>query len=510
MVRFAVPKRLLRELAGLIYIAFITLCIIIARACLQSVTIDEADSFLVFAHQSWIAQWYPSSGNHVLNTLLERLITSIFGVNELTLRTPAILGATIYISAAAYLCARLTTRSLIKIPLFIALVYNPMILDYLVAARGYSLAIGFLLAALAIIASAALAQQAEDGQSLRRKCAWVSVLVALSFAANFSFAVIDGVTISLFFLWTARRWPPMRMAAASFLPGLLVTFVLCGSVVWNWPKGQLYFGSTSLVEMRKGLVSASFDELNPELVNPVLIVWLGKLKPALPWLVALAILAVLGSLEMQRWRSRYSKPPELLTLTRFLAGIALVTLLIHWIAFHTAHLLLPKDRTGLFFVALCALIFGVALSACFQSRPSAPVRWFGAIALTLTAVYFAGCLRLGYFRTWNFDADTKQIYWVLDNLNRRCGITSFVTEWKYPAALNFYRISYGNRSIPEFTRADTSKPLPTDQKAYVLYAPDHEDFIKQQGLQVLYRGERTDATVAVQPCEVPARDQPQR
>jgi hypothetical protein len=227
--------------------------------------------------------------------------------------------------------------------------------------------------------------------------------------------------------------------------------------------------------------------------------------------VALAVLAVLVSLEIQRWRSpRYSKPPELLSLTWLLAGIAVVTLLIHWIAFHTVHILLPKDRTGIFFVALLTLIFGVALAGCFQSKGSRGVRWFGTAVLTLVSVYFAGCLRLGYFRQWKFDADTKQIYWVLDDLGRRCGFTEVVTEWKYPGALNFYRAAYGHRSIPEFRRADTSKPLPADQTAYVLYAPDHEEFIKEQGLQVLYRGEQTDATVAVRPCEVPSRDHSER
>src|SRR5579871_1947105 len=84
-----------REDWGLLLLAVGAVLLVIVRACLQSVTIDEADSFILFAGQSWPAQWYPSSGNHVLNTLLERLVMSVFGVNELALRVPAILGAVI-------------------------------------------------------------------------------------------------------------------------------------------------------------------------------------------------------------------------------------------------------------------------------------------------------------------------------------------------------------------------------------------------------------------------------
>jgi hypothetical protein len=86
--------------------------LIVARACTQSVTLDEAESYLGFAGNTWPAQWTPSSGNHVLNSLLERLATSIFPLNELTLRAPAMIGAAIYIGSAFYLCVLLTERKL--------------------------------------------------------------------------------------------------------------------------------------------------------------------------------------------------------------------------------------------------------------------------------------------------------------------------------------------------------------------------------------------------------------
>ena len=150
-------------------LAVAALCAVVARACLQSLTIDESASYLLYAGASWPSHWYPGNANHVLNSILMRLATSLFGISELTVRIPAILGAGIYISAAVYVCLLLTKRKLLQIPLFICLVYNPFVLDYLVAARGYSLAVGFLLAALAVIASAMLS---EDDAALPKCVCW--------------------------------------------------------------------------------------------------------------------------------------------------------------------------------------------------------------------------------------------------------------------------------------------------------------------------------------------------
>jgi len=502
------PTRSWKEDWALLILAAGAVSLVIVRACLQSVTIDEADSFLLFAGQSWPAQWYPSSGNHVLNTLLERLVTTICGVNELTLRTPAILGAMIYVAAAFYLCRRLTARVVLEAPLFIALVYNPMILDYLVAARGYSLASGFLLAALAVMASV-IGDRQQQSAGLQRKCAWISVFLSLSFAANFSFGIADGIALLFFFIWAARKRQSgfragVNLAASCFLPGLVIGFLLAGSVVWNWPKGQLYFGSKSLSEMTQGLVSASFDQLNPQVLNPLLLKWLGKMQPALPVLGALALLALMGSVELDRWRTPKPSAAPLLTFARLLTAIAVATLLVHWIAFHTFQLLLPQDRTGLFFVILFTLIFGSALAVRFEARRRDPVRWMAVAVLILVAAYFAGCLRFGYFREWRFDADTKQLYWAAVDANRRCGVREFVAYWMYPGVLNFYKRSYGQGAL-EFP-SDSSKPLPAGKAGYVLYYPGQAGFIESQGLKILFRGERSDAVLAVRGCETETRN----
>jgi hypothetical protein len=530
--------RFFREHTAALCLAAAAVCLVVTRACLQTITIDEAASYLLWASREYpLTQWYPSSGNHVLNSLLMRLATSVFGVNELTVRIPAILGALIYVGSALYLCLLMTGRKLLQLALLICLIYNPLVLDYLVAARGYSMATGFLLASIAVIANIMIAGERDDEAALRKKCRRVSVFLALSFAANFSFAIADATTMLLFFLWLAARQRTsgrdgtLRLALSCFIPGIVTAFVICGSVVLTWPKGQLYFGSQSLPEMWEGLSAATFDDLNPNVVNPLLLRWMDQVGPALPYVTVFTIVALLIVVEIGRLRVRLGlaqaplhrvwmslldvkvlsggfdrdsqaaadRTDGLLAFTRLLVVVAVLTLLLHWLAFHLAQLLLPKDRTALFFVTFWTLAFGGALAVRFRRTSRDFAGCVGLGVLIAVAFYFAGCLRLGYFKEWRFDADTKQVYWVLDDLRRECGITDFCTDWRYHVSMNFYRLAYGNTSLKEFT-ASSSGELPTGKSAYAIFLPTSEEFVHQQGLRVIYHNDESGSAVAIRAC----------
>jgi len=435
-------SRLVRGHGAILCLALAAVSLVVIRACVQSITLDEAESFLMYARKPWPSHWWPSADNHVLNSLLMRFVTMAFGVSTLTVRLPAVLGAVIYIGSALYLCLLLTSLRVLQLLLLTCLVCNPMILDYLVAARGYSLAVGFLLAAIAVIASAMMADNQEDAAELCRKCAWASILLAFSCAANFSFAIANGTTLTVLFLWAAgrkvlgpRRY--LRLAACSILPGVIVGVLLCGSVLLNWPKGELYFGSKHLSEMWRGFATASFDELNPYLVNPLVLPLLTPIRGGLPYVTVVVALLLLGSMEIRRWRTRDAEADALGNFVRALVVISAITLLLHWLAFKIVHLPLPKDRTGLFFILFWTIAFVGSLAFLFRSGASDLVRYSGLAVLALIALYFVGCLRLGYFREWRFNANTKQLYWIMDGLRRRCGITSFGTDWRYQLPLDF-------------------------------------------------------------------------
>ena len=68
------------------FLAALAFCLLIARACIQSVTIDEADGFMSFATGGGRLMWYPAAQNHVLNSMPQSLSWNLFGFHQLTLQ----------------------------------------------------------------------------------------------------------------------------------------------------------------------------------------------------------------------------------------------------------------------------------------------------------------------------------------------------------------------------------------------------------------------------------------
>ena len=148
------------------------------RAVTQSVAFDEAYTYLNFVQGPLAKTFAPHPGianNHLLNTLLARLTTGVLGTSELTLRLPALLGAALYLSAAHRLVvdvARATTLGLLAL---IILVANPLVADFLVAARGYGL--GLALTCWALVAMIDAMPPAAPSMA---RLASISILLALS------------------------------------------------------------------------------------------------------------------------------------------------------------------------------------------------------------------------------------------------------------------------------------------------------------------------------------------
>lgn len=471
----------------------------IARASAQSITIDEADSFLIWAARSSPSHWQPASNNHVLNSLLMRLFTSIFGVSHLTVRAPALLGAALYISAACCLSRLLTRDFILQWPLFVCLVYNPFVFDYLVAARGYSLAVGLMMCAVAVAAHCHSEIARGRPRPLPEACALCSICLALSFAANFSFAFVDAAALLMIFLWAGRRRTArekLRLLAACVLPGLLVTVFLSASVVLDWPRGQLWYGARSLRQTLRSVVDASLYQLNPQIVNPLLYPFLNRLKPfLLPLLGAFCVWRLLLILR-SRSLPREAHAAWLAALGTALVGTVALSLSVHRLSYRLFHLLLPIDRTALYLAPLCTLIAGVAAAFPLPSRMGRLSQRGLILMLFLVASYFLLCLRLTYFKEWRWDGDTKAVYSVLAFYNHAYGVRDVPANWQYVAALNFYRVLSGRETFTEFTNP---REYPADSQLFVLNGVFDRDFIARRGLKVVYQGELSEVVVAVRP-----------
>jgi hypothetical protein len=486
----------------LILAALLAVALAVVRACVQSLTEDEADTYFWFVARPGYL-WYPFPNNHILNTLLMWIATHAFGPFPITLRLPALVGAILYIFTCYFLCRRITDRYSLQFAIFICLVYNPFILDFMVAARGYSLADAFFLAAIAI----PVWHRAGSHPSLHASCALASLALGLSFTANFSFAFVDAAACLAIMTWAIRRRDEeslLRIVGSSVLPGLLVAFLICGYPLLHWPRKELWYGANSLSETAQSLIQASLYQMNPRFSHSGLYGAINFIKPLLlPALGALCVskLVVMG-LEIPRTKKPDADARSNYWLGRFasaLIGITALAVLMHWLAFRFDQLPLPLGRTGIFFIPLCTLVAGIIAAAPARSLVG---RWFNrgvTGALICLACYFLICLRWTYFKEYKDDADVKDVYSVLALLNHRYGVADVaVLDSLYVSPLNFYRVLSKREAFPEFMFVAANE-FPVGKSIYVMHGGYCGELIEKQRLVVLYRGKSTEVVVAVRP-----------
>jgi hypothetical protein len=470
---------------------------VIARAAVQSITIDEADTYRFWVARLGPTHWESSSNNHVLNSALMRLFTSVFGLHYLTVRAPALIGAVIYIGSAYRLCRVVSTSRALQWALLVAMTCNPLVMDYLVAARGYGLAVGFLMCALAV-------QFTE--LSPRRACAVSSLCLALSFASNFAFAIADAVMLAAILLWRCRRsGDRLGRLAAGVLPGLFVTLLLCSYTILNWGKGQMtYEGATSISQTFASVADASLYRPNPQLLNPLIYPVVDALAPYLfPALGVACALCLIGFAAYRPWRSEPARTAVAYCAGLF--GIVAGLLALHYLAFRAFAVKLPLERHALYLVPLCTLFVGaVAATPAAAAWTRLAQRCLLGVCL-LIAGYYLTCLRLTYFRVWFWNSDSDRIYWVLDYYHRAYGVNSFVTNWKSVAVLNFYREFHGPGDLPEFV---ATPKYPAGRQVYVLDLPFDQETVAANHLRVVYVGELSQMAVAVDPRLEPRRPCP--
>jgi len=465
----------------------------VARAAVQSVTIDEADTYLSYVAPAGPTHWSPSANNQVLNSLAMRLVTSIFGSSAITLRLPALIGAALYIAAVYCLVRLISPRRMLQWALFVCLVYSPFVMDYLVAARGYGLASAFLLWMVVIAAHFQARDPEARKADLWRTCALISVSGALCLCANFSFAIADALTALGLFLWICReqRREYLKILARFTLPGLAVAYFIVGSVLLSWPKGQFTWGADSLLKTITSLVSASLFEPNDYLLNPRLYHYFVHFGPFLYPLLAAFVVWRVVMLALGRQAS---------PLTMICGFALLAALACHELLYKLYGILLPFDRTAMW-VPLLFLITAGALAA--APLTSANGRTSGkalTAILVLIACYNLGCLRLTYFNEWKYDAGMKDVYAILSDYNHAYGLTKVSTNWRYVAALNCYRTMSGKETIEPIPGAPSVVNFyPPGYQAYVFYYPWDEDFVKKEGLKIVYHDRLSDAAVAIRP-----------
>ena len=129
----------------LTFLAVLLFLYVALRAYLLSFTHDECYSYLQYVRKTWIvASTLDYTNNHLLNTWLMKISSTLFGNSEFALRLPNLLFFAIYLFFGTKLMLKLK-YPLLSFSGWILLSCNPFMLDFFSLARGYGISMGLLM-----------------------------------------------------------------------------------------------------------------------------------------------------------------------------------------------------------------------------------------------------------------------------------------------------------------------------------------------------------------------------
>jgi uncharacterized membrane protein len=390
---------------------FLVLAFCIYRARTQNLIVDEAFVFQKFVNQplSEMAKSWDAC-NHVLHTLMMKWFRDIWGIGEVVLRLPTLIGAALYL-AAVYRLTRLLFSGWGQ-PLAAALlVLHPLLADHLVAARGYGLAAAFFMWALYCAISYYV--RGRDSRWLTR----AGILAGLSVAANLTFAFpVSALGISLLVM-ECRTAVRMGRAAASFWrivdsyfgPALVIAALIVMIPLLQAQRSDFYFGHQGPLESLRRLFITTLKSEHA---------WFTPYGAALaplsgPAIAALFLaISVVAAVSLTRGAYRHYRNAPL-TLT----GATLAfTGLLHCLAgaFGVPY---PSGRTGIYLIPL------FTLPAILLFR-----RYRVGAVLGLFAVFiYISENDPRYFTEWRYDAGTREMIRRFDEDRHRRNVPPPVT-----------------------------------------------------------------------------------
>jgi hypothetical protein len=490
-----------------------TVALITIRAARQNLTGDEASTYTRWVEPIPPRYWVPDSNNHVLNSLLISLSTEALGGTPFAIRLPALLAGALFCVLAGLLLGEIHGASYRGALGFVLLVLCPFVLDYLFAARGYSMALtGELVVFLCVWRHLSDPEPFKDGL-VERRFLLASTAAGLAAAAQYAFIPMLLVTLGLFYLLVLARcrvangmvgfgrWS--RWLAMAFLPASGVVGLVCGDNLARFPTATLTWGTYSLVGFLHSIAERVFEPPNPLLVPPHLqgsLAWVADHGVAIVLFVMAATGLAIGFERRREWfGTRWflaadSDADRSLIFSGYCLAAALLTVLGLEAMMHVAGIRLPIGRPALMLMVPLGLVVTTLPLAPPSCWPGRLRRALASCALAVAGLSFLGALRLSYFQEWSYDADVREATWVAGTYMRSHQVGTIGTTWHFKSTAVYYKklLGFDFISLAE----DDPEKLRAGREIYFV-PPEEVDFISEEHLRVLCVGSVSEMRVAI-------------
>jgi hypothetical protein len=491
----------------------------ILRASVQSIAHDEALTYEWFLEGSTNQLLKFNTTNHVLFTIIAKFFVSVFGVSEFSLRAPSLFGAATYLGFT-YLLSRKLFGDGILLPLSVTLLcLNPLIMDFMAAARGYSLGMAFLAAAMYFLARMTDQEsfRLEDA-TWRRDCAVTSVFMALSVAASLT-NLIPAMSLALSLAAIKLRGRlnfralgdrSVRIFAKYLIfPGLVVGVIILWPFLIQARPAMFNMGLHHGSDAVRDLFSSSFlykwtgDVYSTSLgaVPPIAGSWQQRVSDLGVYVIfPLAFFFVLFSLIFTLRGRRESDGSQTRHFQLFgVAAIAsvVVTVLLHVVA----KVNYPNSRTCLYFIQLFTISVMLSARELGLRFPRSLLKLIGWMIVVAVLFDYTLSLNTKYFRYNAYDVISRQLFKTISQDAQARGLTGVRVggTWWYEPEMNFYRRRYGAEWMKPYDVKDRSyfwespNSLAPAEYDYFVFTPASDPGLTSPRIKTIFR----DATTGI-------------
>jgi hypothetical protein len=436
------------------------------RAATQSMTPDEAATYNQFVGPPLQETFsVMTANNHVLNTLLEIISTSYFHLTDLALRLPSCFSGGLYLWAVY----RLSHRTFRSGRLFLAAVallsLNPLVLDYLSAARGYGMALAFWMWALELMLEYLESDQMLASPTLKRKINLAAVCLGLSAASNLPF-IVPAAALACGF---AVRLKTTGQAGglSQLIPAFVTAFLVLVIPLNHADFATFNTGATSLRQTLHSMTALSLFHGHPSSLPPVLAAGVR----AATGLLVIAVVLVAAQILRRRGQGRVESLLVLLA----------ATMLLTFVALELAHRIFlvpfPVNGSALYFIPAGTL----AALALVRKTNRMPLE---RGALIVAALCIAGYLlqfNIRIYGEWPEYAESRSL---VKAIRREAGLRHIRigASAGMEQVLNYYRARY---NLGKWD-AVNPKPLAASYDYYVLSQQD-AGLLEQRHLRLVFR-----------------------
>jgi len=397
-------------------ISVIFFAYVLVRAFSVGATIDEittmegarALSFLDILSQS-----HPTANNHVLNSLLLKALFSLGTSSLVIIRLPNVLAFILYL----YWGYKISFKKLspfVGLGCFALLMCNPFLLDFFGLARGYGLALGFMMGAL-YFGTEFFESRVVSNLTKALLLASLSVLSLFSMI-YFWGGLAATLTLACFL---RRDWGTFKKSLlCCFIIGSALLTCIAVPVFRLKESGALYYGGDNSFysDTLVSLVRYSLYSLD---ITSIVYVTLNF------YLGSVILIAVVSYLRIGTLGSSKSA---------FL-GVSVISVGLLILAHHLAGVLYPINRVGLFLYPLSVFLL------CFSLNDFSRYLRVAILSLFLGVFTINFIAKGNFYRTalWSFDAHTEEILNQINEAGKGKGaIVRFAcTPAIYPS-VNYY------------------------------------------------------------------------